>query len=399
MMLEENRIKEYSDYFGEDLAEQLVNTKNVRDILTDMANQTGKESAVVYINAYQEQLQIILVTKDGQPILKNIPTVNRKKLFQNAMNFTVEITDLRRRNTTSYLPFAQKLYQSLIAPIAAELEAANIDTILFSMDTGFRLFPLAALHDGEQFLIEKYNITTIPSVSLMDSRYRQIQNTKLLGMGASEFRDNTPLPAVPVELETISEKLWQGNSFLNQEFTMKNLINQRQNYPYPIVHLATHAEFKSGDISQSYVQFWEQKLRLNQVRQLGWNHPAVELLVLSACQTAVGNQQAELGFAGFAVATGVKSVLGSLWLVSDEGTLGLMTEFYAHLSNVKIKAEALREAQLAMLRGEVIIEEGKLRGSGSRGEVTLPPELANIHSKSFVHPYYWAGFTMVGSPW
>ncbi len=399
MMLEESRIKEYSDYFGEDFDERLVNTKNVRDILTDMANQTGKESAIVYVNAYQEQLQIILVTKDGQPILKNIPTVNRKKLFQNAMRFTVEITDLRRRNTTSYLPFAQKLYQWLIAPIAAELEAANIDTILFSMDTGFRLFPLAALHDGEQFLIEKYNITTIPSVSLMDSRYHPIQNTKLLGMGASEFRDNTPLPAVPVELETISQKLWQGNSFLNQEFTIKNMISKRQNYPYPIIHLATHAKFKSGDISQSYVQFWEQKLRLNQVRKLGWNHPAVELLVLSACQTAVGNRQAELGFAGFAVATGVKSVLGSLWLVSDEGTLGLMTEFYAHLSNVKIKAEALREAQLRMLSGEVIIEEGKLRGSGSRGEVTLPPELVNIQNKSFSHPYYWAGFTMIGSPW
>ena len=180
---------------------------------------------------------------------------------------------------------------------------------------------------------------------------------------------------------------------------MKNLISQRQNYPYPIIHLATHAEFKSGDISQSYIQFWDQKLRLNQVRQLGWNHPAVELLVLSACQTAVGNQQAELGFAGFAVATGVKSVLGSLWLVSDEGTLGLMTEFYSHLDDVKIKAEALREAQLAMLRGEVVIEEGKLRGSGSRGEVSLPPQLENMQNKNFAHPYYWAGFTMVGSPW
>ncbi|MDJ0553700.1 MAG: CHAT domain-containing protein [Microcoleaceae cyanobacterium MO_207.B10] len=398
-MLEQNRIKEYSDYFGEGFEEKSVNTKNARDILTNIANQTGKESAVVYINAYQDQLQIILFTKDGQPILKTIPTVNRDKLRYTTMKLIVEIVDPKNRLFRDYLIPSQQLYKWLIAPISAELEAANIDTILFSMDAGFRLLPLAVLHDGEQFLIEKYSISSIPSISLMDSRYRSVQNTRLLGMGASEFTNQNPLPAVPVELETISQDLWQGDSFLNEEFTLKNLINQRKNYPYPIIHLATHAEFRSGDASKSYIQLWDEKLRLNQLRQLGWNNPAVELLVLSACETAVGNREAELGFAGFAVATGVKSVLASLWLVSDEGTLGLMTEFYSHLGNVKIKAEALREAQLAMLRGKVVIAKGILRGIGGRGEVSLPPELANIERADFSHPYYWAGFTMVGSPW
>ncbi|MDJ0555602.1 MAG: CHAT domain-containing protein, partial [Microcoleaceae cyanobacterium MO_207.B10] len=398
-MLEQNRVQEYSDYFGEDFNEKLVNTKNVRDILTDIANQTGKESAVVYINAYKDQLQIILFTKDGQPILKTIPTANRDKLKLAATDLMVEITNPRKRRSTSYLAPAQKLYQLLIAPIAEDLEAANIETILFSMDTGFRLLPLAVLHDGEQFLIEKYSISSIPSISLMDGRYRSIKNAELLGMGASEFTEQNPLPAVPVELETISKKLWQGNMFLNEKFTRKNLINERQNYPYPIIHLATHAEFRGGDISKSYIQLWDEKLRLNEVRELGWNSPEVELLVLSACQTAVGSREAELGFAGFAVATGVKSVLASLWLVSDEGTLGLMTEFYSHLANVEIKAEALRQTQLAMFRGEVRIENGALRGTGSRGGVSLPPDLANMKNKNFAHPYYWAGFTMVGSPW
>ena len=398
-MLEENRIKEYSDYFGEDLNEKLVNTQNVRDILTDMAAKTGKESAVVYINAYDNQIQIILFTKDGQPILKTIPTVNREKLWKNAIMFSGEIIDFRKRNTTSYLPLAQKLYNWLIGPISDELEAANIDTILFSMDSGFRLLPLAALHDGEQFLIEKYSISLIPSVSLMDSRYNSVKNTKLLGMGASQFTDKSPLPAVPIELQTISEKLWQGNIFLNEEFTKNNLINELSNDLYPIVHLATHAEFRAGDANDSYVQLWDDKLGLDEVRKLRWNSEKAELLVLSACRTAVGDRNAELGFAGLAIAAGVKSALGSFWLVSDEGTLGLMTEFYAHLSNVKIKAEALREAQLAMLRGEVVITDGNLRGSGSRGEVSLPSELATIQNKNFAHPYYWAGFTMVGSPW
>ncbi|MGK7921309.1 MAG: CHAT domain-containing protein, partial [Trichodesmium sp.] len=398
-MLEQNRIQEYSDYFGEDFNEKLVNTQNVRDILTNMAAQTGKESAVVYINAYQDQLQVILFTKSGQPILKTIPTVNREKLKLVATQLMIEIINPQNRIFNDYLRPAQQLYKSLIAPISTELETANIQTILFSMDPDFRLLPLAVLHDGEQFLIEKYSMSLIPSVSLMDSRYRSIQDNLVLGMGASEFTEQSPLPAVPLELETISKQLWQGNAFLNEEFTRKNLINERQNYPYPIIHLATHAEFRSGDISQSYIQLWDEKLRLNEVRELGWNNPAVELLVLSACQTAVGSREAELGFAGSAVAMGVKSVLASLWLVSDEATLGLMTEFYSHLGDVNIKAEALREAQLAMLRGEVAIANGVLRGSGSRGELPLPTELANIGNQDFSHPYYWAGFTMVGSPW
>ncbi|NES68260.1 MAG: CHAT domain-containing protein, partial [Okeania sp. SIO2D1] len=127
--------------------------------------------------------------------------------------------------------------------------------------------------------------------------------------------------------------------------------------------------------------------------------PQVELLVLSACRTAVGDKNSELGFAGLAIATGVKSALASLWLVNDEGTLGLMTEFYSNLGNVSIKSEALREAQIAMLKGKVVIENGILKVSGGRGEMPLPPELAQMNQKNFSHPYYWAGFTMVGSPW
>ena len=126
----------------------------------------------------------------------------------------------------------------------------------------------------------------------------------------------------------------------------------------------------------------------------------MEILVLSACRTALGDEQAELGFAGLAVQAGVKSALASLWYVSDEGTLGLMTEFYTHLSQVKIKSEALRTAQLAMIQGDVIIESGQLRGSSARGAVVqLPQGLTQLEAMNLSHPYYWAGFTMIGSPW
>jgi CHAT domain-containing protein len=111
----------------------------------------------------------------------------------------------------------------------------------------------------------------------------------------------------------------------------------------------------------------------------------------------LGDKEAELGFAGLAVQAGVKSAVGSLWYVSDEATLGLMAEFYRQLQKAPIKSDALRLAQLAMIRGEVYLEGGKLHGTGEN--VTLPPELAQLGDKKLSHPYYWSAFTMIGSPW
>jgi CHAT domain-containing protein len=123
----------------------------------------------------------------------------------------------------------------------------------------------------------------------------------------------------------------------------------------------------------------------------------VELLVLSACSTALGDEEAELGFTGLATLSGVKTALGSLWTVSDEGTFGLMSEFYEQLKQAPIKAEALRQAQLAMIQGTVRLEGGKL--ITSRGSFPLPPELAEQGDKILSHPYFWSGFSMIGNPW
>ncbi len=186
---------------------------------------------------------------------------------------------------------------------------------------------------------------------------------------------------------------------VEQAFTINNLKSQRASQPFGIVHLATHAEFQPGAPGNSYIQFWDTKLRLNQMRQLQWNNPQVELLVLSACSTALGDKDAEMGFAGLAVQSGVKSALASLWNVSDEGTLALMTAFYQQLRIAPIKAEALRQAQVAMLRRQVRLEAGQLRGPGLRGGLQLPPNLAALGTRDFSHPYYWAAFTMIGNLW
>jgi CHAT domain-containing protein len=216
-------------------------------------------------------------------------------------------------------------------------------------------------------------------------------------MGADKFTDQDPLPAVPLELSEIAGKLWSGKSFLNQDFTLDNLQKVRATQPFGIVHLATHGEFEPGELDRSYIQLWNRKLRLDQLRQLGLNNPPTELLVLSACRTALGDRDAELGFSGLAIQAGVKSVLGSLWYVSDIGTVGFMSSFYQHLKTVPIKAKAVQQTQLAMINGEVKIEGGQLIAGNQ--QVPLTSQLANKDDQKFTHPYYWSAFTMIGNPW
>ena len=134
------------------------------------------------------------------------------------------------------------------------------------------------------------------------------------------------------------------------------------------------------------------------MRQLGLQNPAVDLLVLSACTTALGDEQAELGFAGIAIQAGVPSSLASLWSVSDEATLGLMTGFYHQLNHARTKVEALRQAQLAMIDNKIRIENSRLINPDGES-MDLPPALANSGTWDFTHPIYWSAFTLVGSPW
>ncbi len=397
--IEQQRGGEFAQFLGENLSATAVTGQSIRDTLGTIASETGTKSAIVYCVALPDQLELLLYTPEGKPIRHTIPAADRETLLKAVAELRTEITDTRQRKTSGYLAPAQKLYQWLIAPLEAELQAAGINTLLFSMDAGLRSLPLAALHDGKQFLIEKYSLSLIPSITLTDTRYASLKNAQVLAMGASTFADLKPLPAVPVELDAITQHLWRGKVFLNQEFTPSNLKAQRQNAPYRIIHLATHAEFQPGTANNSYIYFWNSKLHLDQLRELHLSDPPVELLVLSACRTAIGDNQAELGFAGLAVGAGVKSALASLWYVSDEGTLALMAEFYRHLAVAPVKAEALRQAQLALLRGQVRISDGILTGSGEFPSLRLPPEIAALGERTFSHPYYWAGFTLIGSPW
>lgn len=394
---------EFSNYLGSNSKNPPLTNQGIRKTLNEIYKLTGYKTAIIYVSSQSNQLELRLILPDGQPLFKSIP-VSRETVLKTARTFSNQIRSPENLEDTRYKENGKQLYEWLIEPLASQLEAEEINTLVFSMDTGLRTLPLAALYDGQQFLLERYSLGLIPSLSLTDTRYVNINKSKVLAMGASVFPDsNQPsLPAVPMELELIiNQNSWAGKSFLNESFTVNNLISQRSQNQFSIVHLATHGEFQTSGSDQSYIQFWDQKLRLNQLRNLKLNQPPVELLVLSACTTAVGDEKAELGFAGLAIQAGVKSALASLWYVSDAGTLGLMNTFYQALSTSPIKAEALRQAQLGMLQGKVRLEQGYLinETGTNTAKIPLPPEIASRGNVDLSHPFYWAGFTLIGSPW
>ncbi|NJN85048.1 MAG: CHAT domain-containing protein [Leptolyngbyaceae cyanobacterium SL_7_1] len=396
--IEQTWQQQYETHLGTRSGNTPLSATQINNTLAQLGNQTGKHLALIYVFPQPEALELVLVIPGAEPVRRIIPEAPQAIVTTVLNEFQSHIT--RAIITQAYLPAATQLYQWIVAPLEPALEAHQIDTLIFCVGEGVRSAPLAALYDGHQFLVENYSLGVIPAFSLTNSEYRGIKSAQVLAMGASQFQELSDLPSVPAELSAIIQNQWQGNIFLNQEFTLENLRQQLASKGFGIVHLATHAEFQPGSPTQSYIQLWQSdRLTLDQLQQLNWSELPVELLVLSACRTALGDRQAELGFAGLSFQAGVKSSLASLWYVSDVGTLALMREFYWQLSrpDVTTKAEALQRTQQAMLSGQVYIEKGQLYNS--HGQLPLPSELGQIERLDFSSPYYWAAFTLVGSPW
>ena len=395
--IEQTRNQEFGEYLGvkANLPDQKVMIATFQQSLRNIEQQTGKRSGIIYIISRTNQLELILVPPVGRPIHYSVPEANRAALFPVVKEFRDEITNPAKRATSSYLASAQQLYKWAIAPLEKDLQNLGIQTLLLSVDPGLRSVPFAALHDGKSFLIEKYSFSLIPSFSLTNSDYKSVRDATVLAMGRSEFVDKNPLPSVPIELEAISAQ-WHGPSFLNSTFTIENLNSEHAKGGFRIVHLATHADFKPGKPSNSYIQLWNYKLQMDRMESLNWRNPQVDLLVLSACRTALGDRESELGFGGLAVKSGAKSALGSLWYVDDGGTLGLMSEFYHQLRSATTKAETLQLAQQAMISGKVRLENGQLVTTA--GKLNLSAQIQQPN-QNFSHPYYWSSFILIGSPW
>ncbi|NJO46516.1 MAG: CHAT domain-containing protein [Oscillatoriales cyanobacterium RM2_1_1] len=284
LLVEQSRNREFEQYLG--VTTSLIDRQAIQEVLRRIEEQTEEVYVIVYMVAREEQLEIILVPSSGEPIRRSVPEATAEQLFPVIRDLQASITNPRDRDTDRYQGPAQQLHEWMIQPIAADLERVGATTLLFSMGPGLRSVPLAALWDGKQFLVEQYSYSLIPSTSFINTRYDSLEQGDILAMGASTFENQSPLPAVPLEVATITS-LWPGEGFLDEAFTLENLKVQRRLTNYDVIHLATHADFRPGAPRNSYIQLWDTRLPLDQLPTLNWDMPPLELLVLSACRTAV----------------------------------------------------------------------------------------------------------------
>jgi CHAT domain-containing protein len=267
----------------------------------------------------------------------------------------------------------QKIYDWLIRPAEAELQTGGIKTLVFVLDGVLRGVPVAALHDGKQFLIEKYRLALTPGLQLLSSQSLSTLKLKTLVGGLAEARQGfASLPGVQQEIKDIAGVV-PTDVLLNGNFTRNRLQTAIETAQFPVIHLATHAQFSSR-AEDTFLLTWDERVNVKNLdrflkdRDRPGRKP-IELLILSACQTAVGDKRAALGLAGVAVRSGARSTVATLWSVQDRSTADLMTRFYGALNKTGgSKAESLRQAQIALLK-----------------------------SSEYSNPYYWAPFVLVGN--
>jgi CHAT domain-containing protein len=338
-----------------------------------LIDQIDRQAAVFYPIILPDRLEVIL-RLPGQPLRHYRTSVSQTQVEATVAQLRQALV---QKSSQRFLPFSQQLYDWLIRPVAADLASSEVQTLVFVSDGVLRNIPMAALHDGQQFLMETYAVALTPGLQLLAADPISRKNLSVLIAGLSEARQGfTALPNVEPEVEQIEATLPSRKVLLNQDFTELAFADAIRNLDSPVVHLATHGQF-SSNLEDTFILTWNDRLGVNQLRGLlqttGLDQVGsgvVELLVLSACETAVGDRQAALGLAGTAVRSGARSTLGSLWQVNDEATALFISRFYQELAGGQVtKAEALRRAQLAILEN---------------------PQFRQ-------HPYFWAPYIMVGN--
>jgi CHAT domain-containing protein len=342
------------------------------DAETAAIDQIDPEAAVIYPIILPDRLEVVL-SIPNQPLRHYQTPVDQATIEETVEEFFVyfnpALSDQKR------LEISEEIYSWLIQPAAADLQANQIKTLVFVLDGALRNIPMAALYDGEHYLIETYGVALTPGLQLLGPHFSKPKPLQALMLGVSEARQGfAALPGVRQEIQAVAENIHQAEVYLDQAFTRQTLESEVQDTPFPIVHLATHGQF-SSNLEETFVLAWDQKVGLTELddllreRRLQTFTP-IELLVLSACQTAEGDDRATLGLAGMAIKSGARSTLATLWSVNDQSTVELMTKFYAVIGQADgtTKAEALRQAQLLLLQDDQ-------------------------HS----HPFYWAPFVLIGN--
>jgi len=361
-----------------------------------------QQAAVLYPILLPDRLEIILAIPNAP--LQHYPVpVSEAEVGLASREFLRQVRNSRSVVVGVQLAGAQ-FYDWLVRPVEQAIADSGLKTLVFVPDGVLRNLPLATLYDGEQYLIEKYGVAIAPTLQLLEAGpLRNDSLTALMGGLSESVQGFTPLPGVESELEQLQDII-AADVILNTGFTNEAIAERIREVPFPIVHLATHGEF-SSNVEDTYILTYSDRLNINELRQLLQSADVergqpIELLVLSACRTALGDDRAALGLAGVAVRSGARSTIASLWYVSDDATFRLMVALYANLSRPGIsKAEALRQAQIALINGETEF----VVGGGARGPtrtVSLGKRFGDVLepiSQELSHPYYWGAFTLVGN--
>lgn len=379
--------------------------------------------AVIYPVILEDRLEV-LVDIGGTLYQKSSP-VGRDELEKTSLNFSLAL-----RSSGFYEDYSSKLYDWIIGPVMPVLKKEGVNTLIFIPDGSLRLFPPGALNDGEKFLIESYALAVSPGLTLLDSSPLATHELSALIAGMSEagdvvfdlpdnlwkalslrknsdasrelrsltvemdsdfssnesttkgesadrhkeadiVRSNLALPGVKKEVDNLSRML-DGKTVLDQEFRIETFENEMRENRYGIVHIASHGYF-GGSPENNFIMTYDKLLNMNRLESVikprKFDERPVEIISLSACQTAEGDDRSPLGLTGVALKSGSRSAMGSLWPVSDSAAQILLPEFYTALIKDNLsKAEALRQAQIKLMK-----------------------------TKGFEHPFYWSPFILVGN--
>ncbi len=357
--MEALQLAELQNYFRETCL-----TYQTREIET-----IDPQAAIIYPIVLRNRLEVIF-SLPHQPLLHHsvdLTAVDQETLFQNILGSLHPVSSIN-----AVVPFGQQLYDWLIAPIALQLEQQTIETLVFVPDGFLRNIPMAILYDGQGYLVEHYSLALTPSMQLLNSRPLASDSLSVLTAGLTTARQGfSSLPGVAQEIDQIKQ-LVSAKVLINNRFTKDRIIEKSEDNEFSIVHLATHGQF-SASAEDTFLLTWNDRINVKDLGELFQSSQRrdtpIELLVLSACQTAQGDRRAALGMAGVAIESGARSTVATLWNVQDTSTSILMSEFYQQLIKTQQpRAQALRNAQLTLMQ-----------------------------SSDYQHPYYWAPFVMIGN--
>ncbi|KAF3889316.1 MULTISPECIES: CHAT domain-containing protein [Nostocales] len=372
------KLAELQNFFGNDCILTVTNDKNVDELL-------GKSTAVFSSIFLDKNIAILLSLPSGERKLQWIKE-SRENVITEIQKFRQGLEEGILNPGQYDSTHAQNLYDWFIRPFKDNLKQEQIKTLVFVQDGILRIIPMAALYDKEQkkFLVENYDLANTPSLKLTAPKaLNQLEKRALiLGLTKQVEVDGTTysaLPNVQYEIDTLKKQFPDNKPLINEEFNREKLDRELNKTVYPIVHIATHAQFGTIPEDTFIVTGNGYKLTINELeaslRQINGGSRAVELLALTACQTALGDERASLGLAGVAVQAGVRSALATLWSVSDASTSKLMTEFYSGIKSGMSKAQALSAAQRKLIQAK---------------------KIEDINDQ-YDNPAYWAPFITIGN--